>query len=404
LGFSIAPPFIASIYLARVLDLSEFGLFSILYAAHTVAFSFFHGVVIEAFLVLSSGRYIEDSLYRNLAYRLVLLFILLLTVIFLAIYTMVSIVDFWQILSLLYASILINVAYFIRRTLHIDGQADVGAVFSGVMFLMFCLLLWAFHYKEMASITSTFVAFGTSNLICSLIFYRRMNISLQSINYRNSVSRLKAHIKYAKWVLLSAFVIQGASQGYIWIIGVELSLADLGVYRAIFTIVMPIALVCTGISLTCVPILSAHYASGDIIGFRKCFRNVMFFSIGVAFLLYTVIWFFGGWLLDIVYAKKFSEYTEMLNILALGAIATILANPFNDYSKATERPSRVLAAYVAAAITTFTIGYYIIIKFTLLGAAWGFVLTNISFGLVLLIYYLVDQYAPVKAQFKAKKH
>ena len=401
---SIAPSFIASIYLARVLDLGEFGLFSILYSAHTVAFAFFNGVVIEAFMVLSSGRYKEDWLYRNLAYRLVLLFILLLTVIFLTIYMMVSIVDFWQLLSLLYASIFINVAYFIRRTLHIDGQVYVGAVFSGVMFLMFCLLIWAFHYKEMASITSTFVALGTSNLICSLIFFRGMNISLLSINHRNSVSRLKTHIKYAKWVLLSAIVIQFASQGYIWIIGVELSLADLGVYRAIFTIVMPITFVCTALSLTCVPIFSAHFASGDIVGFRKVFRNAMFFSIGVAFLLYTVIWFFGGWLLDIVYAEKFSEYSEMLNILALGVTATIFANPFNDYSKAIERPSRVLTAYVAAAITTFTIGYYIVVKFTLLGAAWGFVLTNISFGLVLLIYYLVDQSASVSAQFKAEKH
>lgn len=354
-------------------------------------------------MVLSSGRYKGDSLYRNLAYRLVLLFILLLTVIFLTIYLMVSIVDFWQLLSLLYASIFINVAYFVRRTLHIDGQADVGAVFSGIMFLIFCLLLWTFHYKEMASITNTFVAFGTSNLICILIFFRRMNISLLSINHRNSVSRLKTHIKYAKWVLLTAIVIQLASQGYIWIIGVELSLADVGVYRAIFTIVMPITLLCSGLSMTCVPILSAHFASGDIVGFRKILRNVMFFSIGIASLLYTVIWFFGGWLLDIVYAEKFSEYTEMLNILALGTIATILANPFNDYSKAMERPSRVLVAYFVAAITTFTIGYYIIIKFTLLGAAWGFVLTNISFGLVLLIYYLVDQSAPVKAQFKAEK-
>lgn len=388
--------------MARILELDDFGFFSILYATHAVAFAFFNGAIIEGFLVLSSGRFKGDLLYRNLVYRLLALYVLFLSTIFLTIYSLFGIISILNILSLLFASIFINLAYFIRRALQIDGQAYASALFSGLMFLIFCSFLWLSDYYVFSSINSTFMIFGSSNLICCLLFYKVIQIPFKPINYQDSLSRYKEHINYSKWVLLTAIVIQGASQGYIWLIGAQLSLADLGIYRALFNIVMPISMLCTGLSLTCVPMLSSKHTDGDTLGYKKIFINIIFCSTGIALILYTVIWFYGSWILNIVYANNFSDYTNMLNILALGAIVTIIVNPFNDYSKSIEEPSRILYAYSTAAITTFTVGYYLITKYALIGAAWGFVLTNISFGIILIAYYCLDMKSSVVDYFKSK--
>ena len=388
--------------MARALELSEFGYFSILYAIHTFVFAIFNGAIFDGFLVLSSGRYNNNWLYRNLVYRLLALCLIALIIIFLVIYTLFNNITIWNILSLAYASIFIILAYFVRRALQIEGKAYLSARLSGLMFLIFSFLLWQCYLKDISSINIIFLVIGSANFASCIVFFRYIEIPLRSTHYKNLASKLKKHIHYSKWVLLTAIIIQGASQGYIWLIGFELSLSDIGVYRAILNVIVPISLLCTGMSLTCIPLLSAKYSSGDITGFNRIFRNIVFFSIGVACILYNIIWFYGDWLLKFLYADNFSSHTEMLNILALGAVLIVIFNPLNDYSKSVEQPSRVFNAYLGSAITTFTLGYYLIAKYTLLGAAWGFVFTNLIFGIVLFMYFCFDKKLLIYDYFKSK--
>ena len=195
--------------MARALELSEFGYFSILYAIHTFVFAIFNGAIFDGFLVLSSGRYNNNWLYRNLVYRLLALCLIALIIIFLVIYTLFNNITIWNILSLAYASIFIILAYFVRRALQIEGKAYLSARLSGLMFLIFSFLLWQCYLKDISSINIIFLVIGSANFASCIVFFRYIEIPLRSTHYKNLASKLKKHIHYSKWVLLTAIIIQG---------------------------------------------------------------------------------------------------------------------------------------------------------------------------------------------------
>lgn len=90
---------------------------------------------------------------------------------------------------------------------------------------------------------------------------------------------------------------------------------------------------------------------------------------------YIVTYFFGNYLISLIYGNKFSEYTSILNILMIAGVFVYLSI-VNGYTMTSIKIIKAqVPMFLFLLILTIICSWYLIPKYALVGAAWVSVIT-----------------------------
>jgi O-antigen/teichoic acid export membrane protein len=387
-GYSIADQalavggmFLANVALARTQTKEEYGVFALSYSVYTFLSGLHNSAILEPCTVYGSGRYRDRfSAYLRLMVRMNALVGLLLT----ALVLLACLALHWAAPSYVSPALLglgaavgvLLSGAFLRRAFYLQRRPEFAAQASLICFLTVACGLWLAAKAHLLNGFSVFVILALGWIAAGLGLGRKLALGQSSGAFLDSEPGYwREHWKYSKWVLLTTFVLQFATQGYYWLVAGFLSVKEVAGLRAMYLLVAPVDQVFLALSFLAIPVLADRYACGrrsDFFYFLKRYGFAVF-SATVMFAL--AVRLAGKQVMHFLYAGKFDDLASLLYLLALFPVLMGVASTLGCALNATERPRLVFYAYVCSAAGTLFCGIPLVVRFGLMGAVYGLLLS-----------------------------
>jgi O-antigen/teichoic acid export membrane protein len=392
--------FLVNVVLARNQSKEDYGMFALSYSIFTFLAAIHNAAVLEPFTVYGSGRYRDKySAYWGLMMSgNVLIGIVLSAGLFLTylVFTKVApMLNSRPLLGLAIALSFLLTGLFVRRSFYVIQQPTQAAGASLVYFLVVALELWIATKMRLLSGFSVFLILGLSWIVAGVGLVRELPAGGRPRAFLDSEPRYREeHWKYARWVLVTAFVFQFTHQGYYWFVGGLLSVKEVGELKAMYMLIAPIEQVMISLSFLFLPALAAKYASQNMGRFLGTWKRYTLLILAITLTFAFAVRVAGSRIVHILYSGKFDGLGPMLFILALVPLVMGIGNTAGDAIKAAEKPRLIFYAYVSSALATFAVGIPLVKFFGLRGAAWGMIVSAATYSLALLIAFRLRVYGP----------
>lgn len=398
LGFSVADQvlavggmFLVNISLARTQTKEAYGIFALSYSVFTFLAGLHNAAIVETYTIYGSGRYREHfRSYSRLLWRSNLLLVIAATA---------ALTIAWRLLAWVVPSLasptslgmalacgMPLTALFLRRTFYMRRRPDLAARLSFVFFAICAVLLWMSFRAGLLSGFNAFliVAAGwglSAAFMASELPWRGAGEDFMELQ----PGYWAEHWKYARWVLVTAFVFQLTTQAYYWLAAGLVSVKDVANLRALLNIVIPMDQVFTATNLLILPILCARYESARMAGVVSLWK------------VYCASWFlmtcvFAGFVnvlgrpvMHFLYSGAFDDVASLVGMLALLPLVMGIGHTINAALKAAERPDVVFTAYVFSGAVTFIVGVPLVIHLGLRGAVYGLLFSGGAYTVALAL-------------------
>jgi len=392
---AVGGSFLVNVMLARTQTKEEYGMFALSYSVYTFLTGLHNSAILEPYTVYGSGRYRNRfSEYLRLMVRTNAFVGLLLTVLVLS----VCLILYWAApqyvsRSLLGLGVTVGVllsGLFLRRTFYLQRQPAFAAQASFICFATVACGLWVAGKAHLLNGFSVFAILALGWIAAGLGLGRKLAVGSPGPSFLDSEPGYwREHWKYSKWVLLTTFVLQFATQGYYWLVAAFLSVKEVAGLRAMYMLVAPVDQVFIALSFLAIPALAARYASGlhgDFFSFLKRYGTAVLCATALFALAVRLA---GKPAMHLLYAGKFDDVAPLLYLLALLPVLMGVACTMGCALNATEKPKLVFYAYLCSGATTLIGGIPLVIHFGLRGAVYGLLLSGGVCSAVLLVGFVI---------------
>jgi O-antigen/teichoic acid export membrane protein len=410
-GYSIADQalavgggFLVNVALARVQSKEEYGMFALSYSVFTFLAGLHNAAILEPFTVYGSGRYRERfSAYLSLMARSNVLLavalsgILLLTclLLFLVAPRLVS----RSLIGLGLAAGFLLSGLFLRRGFYVQRQPAFAAKSSLVFFLTVACGVWLAVKTHRLDSFSVFLVLALGWIMAWVVYGRKLNLRRSQETFlEQEPAYWGVHWKYARWVLITAFVFQLMTQGYYWLVAGFLSVKEVGELRAMYNLVMPVDQLFIAMCFLVLPVMAGHYAMkrmDHLLSVWKRFALAILAG-NALFALGMLVW--GKRLMHVVYAGKFDGLSSLLLTLALLPVLMAVGNTMAQALNAVEKPKLVFYGFLSSGAATFLLGIPLVIHYGLRGAVYGMLLSGMTFSVAIGIGFLFTVYRGAQKQ------
>lgn len=382
--------FVVSVFLARLLTKTEFGIFSTTLAIFYLQIVLHTSVIIEPMLVFGANRYQSDlKNYQKTVVYLHWLFSLVTGVFLLLAATSSYALKYNQFfLPLVVLSIssgLLLLPWLTRRLCYLSLNSRLAATagFTHLLITVFCILgISYFHYESWlaAFVLLSITSFGSG---CWILY--RLKIPLFARPQREFVhSVIYSHWQYGRWSLITSLLIWIPYNLAYFIVPLWYGIESNAALKAINNLIVPAQQTFAALSVFLLPIFSRKNSVTE--------RDPIVKKLTVAFSALSIFyWLFIGFLkqpiLWGIYGGNYMEQAQLLWILGLVPVATGFTAIYGSALRAQEKPNYVFIAYLLATLLTITIGILMTYTWGLVGAAISLVLSMFSAGFVLIFLY-----------------
>jgi O-antigen/teichoic acid export membrane protein len=397
-ALAVGGTFLVNVMLARTQTKQEYGMFALSYSVFTFLAALHNSAILEPCTVYGSGRYRNRfSEYLRLMVRANACVGLLLTMLVL----LVCLVLYWaapQYLSraLLGLGVTVGVLLsgtFLRRVFYLQRQPAFAAQASLICFVtVACGLLLAARAQLLNGFT-VFVILALGWIAAGLGLGRKLALGHPAQSFLDSEPGYWGeHWKYSKWVFATAFVFQLTAQGYYWIVAGFLSVKDVAGLRAMQMLVVPMDQVFIALSYLVIPALAARYASHRVADFLSYAKRYGLAVVSATALFALAVRLVGRPMMHLLYAGKFDDVAPLLYILAFLPLTMGIGNVMGGALSAAEKPKLIFYAYLCSGAATLLGGIPLVIRFGLMGAVCGLLLSAgvytaaLALGFFLVIY------------------
>jgi O-antigen/teichoic acid export membrane protein len=390
----VGATFLANIVLARTQTKEEYGLFTLSYSVFTFLSALHNAAVLEPCTVYGSGRYRNHfAEYLRLMARSNAFVCVSLTVVLLfGCLLSFAVVPRFAPRSLLGLALTVGfllTGIFLRRMFYLLGKPALAAASSLTYFLTVIFGLWVAVKGHVLNSFSVFLILALGWIAAILALGRRLALWNAPDTFLNSQPTYwRQHWKYARWVLVTAFVVQCTTQGYYWVVAGFLSVKDVADLRAMYLVIGPVDQLFIALSYLLLPMLAARYAAGKTHDWFSLWRNYALLTIAVTALFALGVRMFGKPVMHTLYAGKFDGLAPLLFLLGLLPFFMGVGNTLANALASVEKPNLVFWGYVSGGAVTFTVGIPLVIHFGLRGAVYGMLASGIAYTCALSIAFL----------------
>ncbi len=255
----------------------------------------------------------------------------------------------------------------VKRALLLDTWIAVGQIGGLLLLARFGLLS--------ASRAYWLTGFACGIVVLGWLWSER---SFYCLRLSESLADLKTNWTFGKWVFASGLVWTVSMNLYPWFLAFYHGTSSTGVWAT-----------CVGVVALCNPVVMgvqnflgpkiAHVCAeeGPSALRRFVFRASAVFSLPLLFFCLALM-FLGGHLLALVYGDKYAGNGLVVALLAMNLVVSALAFSFSRGLFVIERADLDFIVNFVALFIMLTLGLWLVRSFSVLGAAYGFLITNVG--------------------------
>ena len=382
--------FLIGILLARWLVPEQYGAYALAFSIFLFASGFHNALLLEPMSVFgpaSYGKCLPAYLGKLLELHFVLAFFLTGLVVagipvlhyFTADRALTS--ALWGVCI---ATPLILFFWLCRRAAYIKlapGLAARGA--SAYCFVLICLLLLIKSVGWLSGFTA-FLIQSLAATAAAILLLASLRSQLDSQSGPSGSAVVRQHWRYGRWAVATQFVYWLSGNAYYVLVATFLSMKDVAALRALQNFNLPFGQFLSAVSLLLLPWASARFAEEGWVGFQHRIRQITLLFVGAASAYYAVLWLFGGRIMAILYAGRYTDFAYLLPLVAAPVLVLAASQGSMIAVQAMQFPAEIFFAYTLAGAVTIVAGIPLTRYWGLPGAAVGILISYLSFFVVIL--------------------
>lgn len=267
------------------------------------------------------------------------------------------------------ASLLLNVSFFagilmLRNSLGFDIILNV-LVLAFLIANVYLLLVLIFHKVF------------TSKIV-------QLNITKKEA-YKNIVLQ---HYDYSKWIIIGGVAFWGYSQG-LFILSKAIGVNDFGIskVRTVQNILGVVNIFILSVENYYIPYFSKFIKKNSIQNLDSLVRDLYSKNYKKTLMLILAVFVFAIVFYSILYESKYGSGLFLIVIFLLVQLLLFFIRPISIALKAIELTYPFFIAHIVALLTMIVIGYFLISIFDFYGMALSFLMSNLSYSLILIYFY-----------------
>lgn len=202
--------------------------------------------------------------------------------------------------------------------------------------------------------------------------------SFYHLRINESLADLKKNWTFGKWVFASGLVWTVSMNLYPWFLAFYHGTASTGVWAACFGVVALGNPAVMGVQNFLGPTIARVCAEEGTSALRSfVLRASVVFSLLMLFFCLAMM-FLGGHLLALVYGDKYAGNGLVVALLAINLVVSTVAFSFSRGLFVIERADLDFMVNFVALFIMLTLGLWLVKSFSVLGAAYGFLIANVA--------------------------
>ena len=213
-----------------------------------------------------------------------------------------------------------------------------------------------------------------------LLIFLRPRLASQSGPSGSEVAR--QHWRYGRWAVGTQFVYWLSGNAYYVIVAAFVRMEDVAALRALQNFTLPFSQFLSALSLLVLPWASARFAEEGGQGFERRIRQITLLFVGGASAYFAVLWLFGGRIMAILYAGRYTEFAYLLPLVAAPVLVLAASQGSTIAVQAMQFPRDIFIAYTLAGVATVVAGIPLTHYWGLPGAAVGILVSYLTFFVI----------------------
>jgi O-antigen/teichoic acid export membrane protein len=403
-ALAVGGMFLVNVMLARTQSKEEYGMFALSYSIYTFLTGLHNASILEPFTVYGSGRYQgRFPEYLRLMTRANMLLGLFLSagllLVWLALGRLAPQYASRSLLGLGLAVGPLLSGLFLRRAFYVQRNPARAAMSSVVFFVTAAVGLWIAVRAQVLNSLYAFLIVALGWVVAGACFARKLPFQHTRKTFmQGEPGYWGVHWKYARWVLITAFVFQTMTQGYYWLVAGFLSVKEVGELRAMYNLISPVDQIFIALSFLVLPAMAAHNAAKRMDLLVSLWRRYALAAVSVTALFALAVRILGKSVMHLLYAGKFDGLAPLLFLLGLLPFLMAVGNAMTQALNAAEKPKLVFYGFLSSGLATFLLGIPLVMHFGLRGAIYGMLLSGLTFTVAVGIGFLVAVYDKAQSQ------
>lgn len=368
-GFFSGANFIVSLFLARYVDPSAYGEFSIVYTIFLFVSGFYNSLVLEPINVLGLKHHsgdLKEYIYRTLGMHLFISVVLLIIgLIITSILFIFRVNEIYCLLSL-FVSISIPFIFFFwvaRQCAYLRLVPKISFLGSLVYAISYIAGFFVIVSIKSFQISNVFILMAFSSLLGGLFIFKLLGINI----FRKRIFSLKIpdlfteNWEFGKWILFASISFGISTQLYLPLIGFTLGSTQAGVIKAFQNFFLPFSQALTAFCLIITPFLSRIRISNKDNNFIKYSKLIIIGSLVISFLYSALVILISPYAIKLIYKKDlYMNWLWIIPILSLTTIISALNSGLGVICRVIEKTKFVFWAKTISAIITVFFCIYLI--------------------------------------------
>jgi O-antigen/teichoic acid export membrane protein len=236
-------------------------------------------------------------------------------------------------------------------------------------------LAWLAWTDQLSAVTAC-ATIGVAYAVPSIawLYFSRDSFAIQKGQLRKTMRRSWL---FGKWLLATRIAESLHAQAVYWLLALAIGTAATGAYAACMSIVSFANPIILGLFNILLPQASLALAKGGASRLqREAIRDALLLSAAMA--LFCVLVAFGGEraMHLLFHGPQYEGQGHTLLVLALALLPSALGMPAANALAAIERPHGIFWASLAAMVVTVVLVWFLMLKWGLVGAAYGLLAGN----------------------------
>jgi hypothetical protein len=373
--------FLVSLLLARYVNASEYGVFSITYSIFLFISGIYSSLVLEPINVLGPKNHDKDLLlYKKQSIQLHLLITggltilgLLFTLIIYLFHVDINYVEISFVISLSLPFILFF--WLARQCAYLETKPRIafwGSLVYAIIyfggFIVTVLFKWV-------SVTNVFVFMALASIIGGLIIFGLIGIKKSNDDSTALLTIppiFHENWNFGRWILFASIANGLSTLIYSPIIGIFLSVEMAGVFRGMQNFFLPFTQVITALSMLITPYLSRVRFTSSHEEFSRKITLLLLSSLALSVIYSGLILAVGNILVKLVYNNPiYTQNVWIIPFLGLSTIIVTINSALGVWFRVLEKPNWVFYEKVVGASAVFLISIPFVALLKMKGALIG---------------------------------
>lgn len=378
---------LTTVFLARILDLKTFGLYSANVLIMYLVLSIFSSIVTQSFQVnVSSG--LNKKMYQSFGFCLYSLLMIILCVITL-------IVNFYFPFSLYFLLFSIGFLYhdFFRRILLALDKIEEATIIDFILAVSQFSILTYVYFNSITNLSSVLI-FIFIGYIPALI-YGLVILSPFHFEYHEYITFLKFHISQGKWLTATAVIQWWSSNQFVLYSSLYIGLEALAVLRLVQSIFGIFNLFLQSFENYFLPQSAFHLSIGKNNAIRYI-QKISQYSLPVVAIVLILTFIYSSELISLIGGDKFSSYGYLMRGFTILYGLIWIAQPIRIAIRILLLNRSFFIGYLLTLILSVSFSNFLLREYQLYGTMIGL----IGSQFVLIVFW---QYILVKNKFNLCK-